>query len=161
MSELMEVFESAEQLEMTEAMESVEQQEEIVRKLELNQGWYEKALNEGSAEMAEFLRKEIDELKAAQISFEGKLGAHQGLMPEETSEEDDYHQGQQISFGKSIESCEAEVSRWSSILKARTGYFESDIKNGRDFTTTKNNMESAQKQYEKALRELKWAKDHQ
>lgn len=96
MFEMIEDFEPLEQFEMTEAMELVEQQKEIAHKLELNQKWHEKALSEGSLEMAEFLQKEMDELKASQISLEGKLDAHQGVTSEETTDDDDYHQGMML-----------------------------------------------------------------
>ena len=190
MVELLGGMEMLEQLEMTEEMEFAEQQKELAHKIEMNQKWYQKALNEGSADMADYFQKEIDTLKAEKnsvdekmgtyqgvkteetseegdyhqgerISFEGKLSAHQGMAPEETSDEGDYHQGKQISFGKSIKDCEKTVRHWDSELEARTKRYTSDIKNGRDVTDNKLDMESAQRQLKSALRDLEWAKKHQ
>lgn len=162
MFEMIEAVELEEQLEAKEAMELAEQEKEIGHRLEMSQKWYQKALNEGSAEMAEYFQKEIDDLKATQISFEGKLGTHQGMMPEDASDESDYHQGKQISFGSSkLEDAEKRVAKWARDEAFHAKQVEADIKNGRDSYNSMSDMKSAAKQRENAQRELDWIKAHQ
>jgi len=163
MFELMEDFEPAEQFEMTEAMELAEQQQEIAHKLELNQKWYQKALSEGSTDMAGFLQKEIDELKAAQISFEGKLGAHQGVKPEDTTEDGDgSHQGKHISFGSSkIEDADKKIEKWAKDEAFHAKQVERQAAAGLDTSKSMSDLKSATKQRQEAERNREWIKAHQ
>lgn len=162
MSELMEDFEPVEQFEMTEAMELAEQQKEIAHKLELNQKWYQKALDEGSTDMAEFLQNEIDELKAAQISFEGKLGTHQGVMSEDISEEADYHQGKQISFGSSkLEDADRRVAKWAKDEAFHAEQVKRQAAAGLDTSKSMSDLKSATKQRQEAEKNRDWLKAHQ
>ena len=162
MFELSENYEPAETLETTEAMELAEQQKEIEHKLEMNQKWYQKALNEGSTEMAEFLQKEMDELKNAKISFEGRFGAHQGKTPEETSEDDDYHQGKRISFGSSkLEDADKMVEKWAKDEAFHAKQVERQAAAGLDTSKSMSDLKSATKQRQEAERNRDWLKAHQ
>lgn len=163
MFEMMEDFEMLEQVEMTEAMELSEQQEEIARKLEMNQKWYDKAISEGSTEMAEFLQKEMDELKASQIFFEGKLGAHQGVKPEDTTEDGDgSHQGKHISFGSSkIEDADKKIEKWAKDEAFHAKQVERQAAAGLDTSKSMSDLKSATKQRQEAERNREWIKAHQ
>lgn len=151
------------QLEITEAMELAEQQNEVTHKLEMSEKWYQKALNEGSTDMAEFLQKEINELKASQISFEGKLSAHQGAKPEDTTEDGDgAHQGRQISFGSSkMKDADERVAKWAKDEAFHARQVERQAAAGLDTSKSMSDLKSATKQRQGAERNREWIKAHQ
>lgn len=165
-----------EAFEMGEVIAAQTAIDEIGQQMEQLQTNYQEALAGGYTDMAEAYQRKMEELaenaepeekpeyhQGRQHSFEEKLQAHQGMTSEDSSEDDlGAHQGSgELSFGANeIRNLKKKVDKWERDVKFHEKQVERSVRRGSDTSVCMSDLNSARKQYEKAVKDLEWAKNH-